>query len=68
MLSILLNNCNKSIFSFKFRVTKSLPIQNFEIEKHKIFEKLSEYKNKIDDLTRKNQQFTDFRKNFYEAN
>lgn len=45
-----------------------MPIQTFEVEKHKIFEKLSEYKSKIDDLSRKNQEFFDFRKNYYEAN
>ena len=45
-----------------------MSIQTFEVEKHKIFEKLSDYKSKIDDLTRKNQEFFDFRKGYYEAN
>lgn len=51
----MLKSCLKSIIYFIFRVAKSLPIQSFETEKHKIFEKLSEYKTRIDDLNRKNQ-------------
>ena len=34
------------------------------MEKHKIYEKLSEFKNKTDDLLRKNNEFVDFRKNY----
>jgi hypothetical protein len=34
----------------------------------KIFEKVGEIKNRVEDLTRKNQDFVDFRKSFYESN
>ena len=34
------------------------------MEKHKIYEKLSEFKNKADDFLRKNNEFVDFRKNY----
>ena len=34
----------------------------FEAEKHKIYEKFAEYRNKIDELNRKNFEFVDFRK------
>ena len=32
------------------------------MEKHKIFEKLSDHKTKLDELSRKNNEFVDFRK------
>ena len=34
----------------------------FETEKHKIYEKFAEYRNKMDELNRKNFEFVDFRK------
>lgn len=49
-------------------MAKLLSINSFEVEKHKIYEKLSEYKNKIDDLGRGRQDFVDFRKNSFEIN
>jgi hypothetical protein len=38
------------------------------MEKHKIYEKLSEFKNKSDDLTKKNNEFVEFRKGYLLAN
>lgn len=36
------------------KVAKALQISSFDIEKHKIYEKLSEMRNKTDDLVRRN--------------
>lgn len=49
-------------------MTKALLVSNFEIEKHKIYERLSELKNRSDDLFRKNNEFVDFRKAYLANN
>ena len=36
------------------KVSKALQTSAFEVEKHKIFERLSEMRNKTDDLMRRN--------------
>lgn len=46
------------------KVAKALQVNAFEIEKHKIYERLSEMKHKTDDLGRKNQEFVEFRKSY----
>jgi len=46
------------------KVQKAMSAKIFEMEKHKIYEKLSEFKNKSDELSRKNSEFVDFRKNY----
>lgn len=36
----------------------------FEVEKHKIYERLSELKNRGDELSRRNNEFVEFRKGY----
>jgi len=45
-----------------------MQVNAFEIEKHKIFDKLAELKSKTDDLLKKNNEFTEFRKNYLSQN
>ncbi len=45
-------------------MVKSLPILTFETEKHKIYEKFAENRNKIDEFARKNNEFVEFRKGY----
>lgn len=50
------------------RVGKALQVNTFEMEKHKIYEKLSEIKNKAEELARRNNEFVEFRKGYLTHN
>ena len=45
-----------------------MSVQIFEQEKHKIYDKLSEFRSKIDDSLKRGQEFIDYRKNNMEVN
>lgn len=44
------------------KIGKSLTLQGFEKEKTKIFEKMSEQKARLDDLTRKAEDYMDYKR------
>jgi hypothetical protein len=57
-------NTKNKVNEMDQKVKNALSTKVFEMEKHKIYEKLSEFKNKSDELSRKNGEFVEFRKTY----